>query len=85
MDFQDIDLVKYNSLLQMLLMNIKRDCIARDKKDFEAEFVGLYWLMTNALATYRSMFPKSTKESFLLSMGELYEGMKPYLDNEEIK
>ncbi len=90
MDFRDVyfkgvDITNYNAFLLALLDNIKKDRIAIGQEEYKADFASLHWLMINLVIIYREHFPNATKQVFLECMDEVYEYMKPYLDDEEVK
>lgn len=84
-DFKGVDLIRYDALLRVLLDNIRKDRMALGQEEYKADFDSLHWLMASLVIAYRDHFPNATKQVFLSCMDEVYEGMEPYLDNEEVK
>ena len=84
-EFGEIDLVRYNSLLQVLMDDIKKDASEMGFDEYRAKNLAFSWLTMNLFFTHQELFPGCSKEFFTTTLGEFYDMAKPYLENEETK
>ena len=84
-EFGKIDIVRYNSLLQVLMDDIKKDASEMGFDEYRAKNLAFSWLTMNLFFTHQELFPGCSKEFFTTTLGEFYDMAKPYLDNEETK
>lgn len=85
LDFDEIDLVRYNSLLQIILDDIKQDCFGTQKNEDQTKSLVLGFLLVNGMITFTEMYPASRKDLFMNRISKLYDQMRPVLESEELK
>lgn len=85
LDFEDIDLVRYNSLLQVILDDIKQDCFEAKKSEDQTKSLVLGFLLGNGMILFKEMHPNSRKDAFMHRIGKLYDQIRPVLETEETK
>lgn len=85
LDFEGIDLVRYDSLLQLILDDIKQDCFKANKNEDQTKSLVLGFLLVNGMITFTEIYPTSRKDLFIHRISKLYDQMRPILESEEIK
>lgn len=85
LDFEGIDLVRYNSLLQVILDDIKQDCFEAKKSEDQTKSLVLGFLLGNGMILFKEMHPNSRKDAFMHRIGKLYDQMRPILESEDTK
>ena len=81
-DFNDVDLVRYNSLLQVILDDIRKECKDVGRNDEEADFLAMSFLWTNAIFVHQELFPGSSRTFFIETLADFYDRVKPLMDEE---
>ena len=82
MDFNDVDLVRYNSLLQVILDDIRKECKDAGRDDEEADFLAMSFLWTNAIFVHQELFPGSSRVFFIETLSDFYDRVKPLMQEE---
>ena len=81
LDFEGIDLVRYDSLLQLILDDIKQDCFQTKKSEDQTKSLVLGFLLVNGMITFAEIYPASRKDLFMHKISKLYDQIQPILDN----
>ena len=83
MDFRDVDLARYNALLQIIINDIKEDCVQLKRTDQQTKSLVIGFLIANSMIEFKEMFTNSDKAMFLRTSSDIYDQMKEILQDDE--
>lgn len=84
MDFRDVDLARYNVLLQIIINDIKEDCVKLKRTEEQTKSLIIGFLIANSMIEFKEIFSNSDKAMFLRTSSDIYDQMKQMLQDEEI-